>query len=237
VDWNIFARLDRLVVKLFQAEENLCLHILVDTSKSMATGSPGKLEYALRAAAAFAYIGLVNYEQVALGLFDSTLYKMILPRRSREQMIPLLALLSRIRAGGSTNLEFALTSYALQNRVPGLILVISDMFGHDNDDYQRGIAALLARRSEVRVLQLLAREELMPDLRGELKLVDVETDQLLEMTADKQAISQYLHSFDRFCNDLRAFCSRHGVLYCKVTTDVPIDELFFLHLRESRFFQ
>jgi uncharacterized protein (DUF58 family) len=237
VDWNMFARLDRLIVKLFQAEEALCLHILVDTSKSMGTGSPAKLEYALRAAAAFTYIGLMNYEQVGLGLFDSTLCKMISPRRGRQQMVPILELLSGVRAGGSTNLESALTSYALQSRVPGLIVIISDMFGGDNDDYQRGIAALIARRFEVRVLQLLAQEEVMPDLSGDLKLVDVETGQVLETTADRQAISRYVQNCEHFCEDLRAFCSRHGVLHYRITTDVPIDELFFLRLREGRFLQ
>jgi uncharacterized protein (DUF58 family) len=236
VDWNMFARLDRLILKLFQAEETLCLHILVDTSKSMGTGSPAKLDYALRTAGAFAYIGLMNYEQVGLGLFDSTLYKTILPKRGRKQMIPFLELLSGLQTGGSTNLESALTSYALQSRVPGLAVIISDMFG-GNDDYQRGIAALRARRFEVRVLQVLAQEDVLPSLRGDLKLVDIETDRALETTTDRQAIAQYTKNFGRFCEELRAFCSRQGVLHCSVTTDVPLEELFFRRLREGRFLQ
>jgi uncharacterized protein (DUF58 family) len=237
VDWNMFARFDRLIVKLFQVEVAQCFHILIDTSESMGIGSPAKLEYAARAAAAFAYIALMNYEQVGLGLFDSTLCRMISPRRGREQMIPFLELLSGVRVGGSTNFESALTSYALQSRMPGVIVIISDMFGENDSDYQRGIAALVARRFEVRVLQLFAQEEVKPNLSGDLKLIDVETGQVLETTVDSRAISRYVENFDRFCENIRAFCSRHGVLHCKVTTDVPIDELFLLRLREGRFLQ
>jgi uncharacterized protein (DUF58 family) len=235
VDWNMFARLDRLILKLFQAEQALCLHILVDTSKSMSIGSPTKLEYALRTAAAFTYIGLLNYEQVGLGLFDSALYRMISPRRGRKQMIHFLEILSDARAHGSTNLESALTNYALQSRERGLVVLISDMFGDRDDDYQRAIAALVARRFEVRVLQLLAPQEVVPNLSGDLKLVDVETGQMLETTADRHAIARYTQNFGRFCEDLKAFCSRHGVLHYSVTTDIPIDELLFIRLREGRF--
>jgi uncharacterized protein (DUF58 family) len=237
VDWNMFARFDRLIVKLFLAEVTQCLHILVDTSASMGMGSPTKLEYALRAAAAFAYVGLINYEQVGLGLFNATLCKTISPRRGRQHIIPFLEFLSGVRVGGSTNFEAVLTSYAPQISEPGVIVIISDMFGADDKDYQRGIATLLARQFEVRVLQLLAQEEVKPNLSGDLKLVDIETGQALETTVDSRAISRYVEHFERFCEDVRAFCSRHGVLHCKVTTDVSIDELFLLHLRQGRFLQ
>jgi uncharacterized protein (DUF58 family) len=236
VDWNIFARSDRLMLKLFQAEEALCLHILVDTSNSMSTGFPTKLHYALRTAAAFAYIGLINCEQVALGLFNSTLYKIISPRRGRKQMVPFLQVLSDARASGATNFESALTSYALQSRAPGLVVIISDMLGCDND-YQRGIAALIERRFEVRILQLLAREEIQPSLKGDLKIVDIETNQALETTANSRAIAEYAKNLARFCEDLRVFCSRHGALCYSLTTDVPLFDLFFVHLRKIRFLQ
>jgi len=236
VDWNMFARLDRLMLKLFQAEEVLCLHVLVDTSNSMSTGFPTKLHYALRAAAAFAYIGLINCEQVALGLFDSTLYKTTSPRRGRNQISSVLQLLSGVRPGGTTNFESALTNYAIQSQVPGLVVIISDMMGCDND-YQRGIAALIARRFEVRILQLLAREEIHPRFNGDLKIVDIETNQALETTADRHAIAEYAKNLARFCEDLRDFCARRGVLYYSSTTDVPLYDLFFIHLRKIRFLQ
>jgi len=236
VDWNMFARLDRLIVKLFQAEESLCLHILIDTSKSMGIGSPSKLDYALRAAAALAYVGLVNHERVALGLFDRTLYKVTAPMRGKRQFVPLLKRLSGTRAQGSTDFQSALTAYSLQSRMSGLAIIISDLF-EVGTDYQLGIAALMKQRFEVRVLHVLAQEEMHPTLQGNLKLVDIENEETREITADKRTLADYAANLERFCKGVQDFCSLHGVAYQSVTTTTPFDELLFCRLRERRFLQ
>jgi uncharacterized protein (DUF58 family) len=236
VDWNMFARLDRLIVKLFQAEENLCLHILIDTSKSMGIGNPSKLDYALRAAAALAYVGLANHERVALGLFDRTPYKVTAPIRGKSQFVPLLKNLTGARAQGSTDFKSALTAYASQSRMSGLAIIISDLF-EAGTDYQLGIAALMKRRFEVRVLHVLAQEEVHPTLQGNLRLVDIENEETMEITADKQTLARYAANLERFRRGVQDFCSLHGVAYQSATTATPFDELLFRRLRERRFLQ
>jgi hypothetical protein len=185
VDWNAFARLDRLVVKQFQAEQGLCVHLLIDTSSSMGLGHPTKLEYALRAAAALGYVGLSGHDRVAMGFFDRTLRRATSPIRGQRQFIPLLKQMTGVMAGGTTDMETALTAYAVQSRSPGLAIIMSDLLDGGNG-YQQGILALMKRGFAVRVLHLFAQNELYPRDRGNLRLVNVEDGQWMDITADEK---------------------------------------------------
>jgi uncharacterized protein (DUF58 family) len=202
----MFARLDRLIVKLFQAEESLCLHLLIDVSGSMEIGSPSKLDYALRAAAALAYIGLARHERVAVGNFDNKLLKVIGPVGGTSQFIPLLKQLAGTSAEGRTDFRSALAAYAEGTRLPGLLILISDLLG-DGDAYQAGIAALRRRRFEVRILHVLAQEEIEPDLAGDIRLIDVETGEEKDMLADRHALAAYKANVDRFNRTLKAIAA------------------------------
>jgi uncharacterized protein (DUF58 family) len=229
----MFARLDRLIVKLFQAEERLCLHLLIDISGSMGLGSPSKLDYALRAAAALAYVGLVEHERVAVGLFNNALRRVIVPVSGRSQFVPLLKSLGGVRAEGTTDFKSALSAYAAQSRTPGLAILISDLF--DADDFQLGIAALRRRRFDVRVLHVLAQEEVVPSLKGNLKLTDIESYKAKQIFADKQALEAYAANLARYCQDIERFCLQRGVAYYRATTSTPFEALLFRHLRERQF--
>ena len=228
VDWNVYARLDRLVVKLFFEERDLCLHLLLDTSGSMAN----KLNYAFQAIAALAYINLNNNGQVALGLFDKRCYRILPPRRGRKRLIPLMKMLTRVRAKGETGIDSALTQYALQTRTPGVIILISDLLEAESS-YQTGVKSLLQNGFEVHLIHLLAPEEEEPALSGEFRLVDCEDNSERELTIDGLAIAHYKQNFERFCAEVRAFCHRCGVGYVRLTTDVPIEDLIFKQLRRS----
>ena len=225
VDWNMFARLDRLILKVFQAEGVLCLHLLIDTSRSMQLGSPSKLDYALRSAAALAFIGLVKNDYVALGLFDRTLSKTIRPKHGRKNIAPLLALLADVKPGGVTDIEAALTAYARQSVRTGIAIVLSD-FLDTSSDFRVGLSALLRRGFEVRVLQVLAVEEVNPDLEGNLTLVDIETGDEKEVVADSHTLADYRSNVQTFQDQIEAYCLRHGITYHAVTTETSFDVLF-----------
>src|SRR5215468_6517666 len=113
VDWNIYGRLDRLHVKLFVDEEDLCLHLLVDASASMDFGAPTKLTYAVRVAAALGFVGLVSHERVGVGILRSRATEGWPPARGRNQVVTLLDFLADVRPGGPTRLTGALGDYAL----------------------------------------------------------------------------------------------------------------------------
>ncbi len=189
VDWNIFGRLDRLHVKLFVDEEDLCLHLLVDASRSMEFGKPTKLEYAARLAAALGFVGLVNHERVGLGILRDRVTEGWSPVRGRNQFPHLADFLSQVEADGATNLNNGLGNYARRAREPGLAVVISDLL--DPAGFEAGLRALLERRFEVHVIHLLSAEELNPTLTGDLRLQDAETGEVREISIDGDALRGY----------------------------------------------
>ena len=235
VDWNIYSRLDRLILKLFIEEEDLCLHLLIDTSGSMGVGSPPKLQYALQTAAALTFIGLVNLERVAIGLFGLGLTQTIRPRRGKGQVFPLLKALGRVEPAGPTDLGAALKRYARESRATGTAVLITDLF--DPIGYQEGMKALLRRGFEVHLLHLLSEDELRPSLDGDLRLTDCEDGASKDVTVDGAAIERYQRNLQAFCREAENFCHKHGVNYLRASTAYPIEELIFRRLRESRFLQ
>ncbi|MGI9303219.1 MAG: DUF58 domain-containing protein [Gammaproteobacteria bacterium] len=236
VDWNVYCRLDRLVLKLVVDEQDLCLHLLIDTSSSMGAGSAPKLDYALKTAGAFAYIALCNHERVAAGLFNDQLYRMLQPCRGRRQFLPLLERLAEARASGRTDLRTPLKQYALRSRTPGLAILVSDLLDTD-DGYQDGIRSLLSRGFEVQLLHLLSEEELHPTLDGDLELVDWESGSKKLATIDAGALGRYQRELEQFCTEVEGFCERYGVAYVRVSDEIPFEELMFRTLRERQFLQ
>jgi uncharacterized protein (DUF58 family) len=229
VDWNIFGRLDRLHVKLFVDEEDLCLHLLVDASRSMGFGTPSKLEYAVRLAGALTFVGLVNLERVGLGILRDRLAEGWPPTRGRSQFPALMEFLTGVVPGGGTGLNEGLAAYARRAREPGLAVVISDLL--DPAGWEAGVRALLERRFELHVVHLLAADELNPPARGDLRLTDSETGEAREVTVDAEALREYRQRLHEFLDRAEGFCHAREIGYRRVTTDVPFDEFLLSQLR------
>ena len=140
IDWNVFSRLDRLFLKVFTAEEDLTIHLLVDASQSMRLGDPPKLDYARRVAAALGYIGLNNLDRVGVVSFADELGLPMPPQRGRQQIFSMLRYFESLQSHGGTNLNRVLSNYARQSDKTGLAIVISDLF--DAQGYESGLDAL-----------------------------------------------------------------------------------------------
>lgn len=233
VDWNIYSRLDKLLLKLYVEEEDLCLHLLLDGSASMGFGQPPKLEYALQVAAALGYIGLTNLERVALGYFAGALLHLLRPRRGRRQIFPLLDFLAGVEAQGPTDLNACLEGYALRSRVPGVAVVLTDLL--DPGGYADGLRALLRRRFEVFVLHVVSEEELHPSLRGDLTLLDAEGGTSREVTLDRAALERYQQRLHEHFAAVERFCASHRIDYLRTSTAVPFQDLILRHLRRGGF--
>lgn len=233
VDWNIYSRLDKLLLKLFVEEEDLCLHLLVDNSASMAFGHPPKLDYALQVAAALGYIGLTNLERVALGLFSGQLTRVLRPRRGRGQILPILDFLATVEPQGPTDLNGCLANYALRSRVPGVVVVLTDLL--DPGGYADGLKAMLRRRFEVFLLHVLSEEELHPSLRGDLTLLDAEGGTSREVSVDRYALERYQERLRAHFLEAERFCARHRIDYLRTSTAVPFQDLVLRHLRRGGF--
>ena len=229
VDWNIYGRLDRLHVKLFVDEEDLCLHLIVDASASMNFGTPTKLESAVRIAAALGIVGLVYLERVGVGALRDRVAEGWPPTRGRNQVPSLLDFLGRVEPSGSTSLNEGLANYAARSRQAGLAVVISDLL--DPAGYESGIRALLERRFDVHLVHVVSPEEMNPELAGDLRLVDSETGEMRELSMDGDAVRAYRERLRQFLERAETFCRTKEIGYHRIVSDAPIEEFVLAQLR------
>jgi uncharacterized protein (DUF58 family) len=229
VDWNIYGRLDRLHVKLFVDEEDLCEHLLVDASASMDFGQPTKFHYAAKLAAALGFIGLVNLERVGVGILKDRGGEGWAPTRGRNQFGPLVDFLGRVQPDGATRLNDALASYAMRSREAGLAVLLSDLL--DPLGFEAGIRALLERRFDVHIVHLLDPEEVNPEFGGDLRLIDSESGEPRELTIDGEAVRAYRERLHQFLERVETFCRTREIGYHRVITDTPVEEFVLTQLK------
>jgi uncharacterized protein (DUF58 family) len=229
LDWNLFARLDRLFIKLYQEEEDLQINVLIDLSKSMDFGTPTKLHYAKQVAAALAYIGLVNMDRVLLGGLSDRYVAGPRGMRGRKNMPRLLEFLDDLEPAGVGNLGAAAKSFCVQAGSRGIVLLLSDFL--DKAGFEAPFRSLLARQMEVYAVQILAPEEIDPTLQGDLKLVDVEDEDLAEVTVTPALIKRYRKTLAAYQDALKGFCRQRGIQFLATSTTEPFDKLVLSHLR------
>jgi len=151
------------------------------------------------------------------------------PTRGRSHVLPMMDFLAAVEPGGGTSLDDGLANYAQRARDPGLVVVISDLL--DRAGYERGIRALLERRFEVHVAHLVDPEEMNPTLGGDLRLIDSETGEVRDLTADGEALRAYRERLRRFLERAETFCRMHEIGYHRVITDTPVEAFVVAQLR------
>ncbi len=233
VDWNIYARLDRLFLKTFVEEENIFIHILLDSSVSMTFGSPSKLEYGKRVAAVLGYIGLVGLDMVTVSSFAEDLTGQIRPLRGKDRIFTLLDFLENIQPSQQTRMDASLQRYVLKMSQAGVVIVVSD-FLVPQASYEAGLKALVYQNFDVNVIHVMSEEELHPPLSGELRLLDAETGETKEITVTERVLEGYQKRLGRFCEDLNQFCGRNNITYLRVSTSLPFEDLILRVLRKEQ---
>jgi uncharacterized protein (DUF58 family) len=231
IDWNVYGRHNHLVLKLFEDEEVLSVHLLLDTSRSMDWGTPNKLVYARQVAAALGYVALTGYDTVEAVQFAEAGQEHYGPGRGRSGVAGLFRFLGGAgQPAGQTNLDAALRAFAARPRSPGLVLLFSDLL--DPAGYARALARLRQQRHEVLLFHVLCPEELRPTVEGDLRLVDRETGEAVEVTVDRRAIDAYQERLAGWLAEIQGFCRRHGIVYQQVDTSRPLPQTLFRDLRE-----
>jgi uncharacterized protein (DUF58 family) len=234
LDWNIFARLERPYIKLLEDEEDLAVHLILDTSASMDWPQEGefdqnKLVYAQRLVAALAYTALSNNDRTTIAAMSSTGTRHFGPARGRGQGVAMMNFVQALTTGGVTDLNTALKDYALRSSRPGLCLIATDMFSPSG--YIEGLNVLLGKGYEVALLHVMSPDEISPPLGGDLRLVDVETGMPQEVTIDGAMRDLYERRLAAWRDDIRADCARRGVHYVTVETSTPWERLMLYELR------
>ncbi len=240
VDWNLYARLDRPYVRLYEEEEDLAVHVLVDGSASMAcsfdplapvgAGDSPRWQAARDLAAALGAIALFGGDARGGGLVGNGAVAATWgPGRGRVQLARWQTWCNGLAASGGTSLAPALRDFVARAGRPGLVLLISD--GYDPPGLADGVAALAGRGHEVVLLHLLLDDELSPPLHGDLCLVDSETGDKRELTLDGAAIAAYRQRLDGWQSELRALTGKHGGRYALLRADAPLRKMVLEDLR------
>ncbi len=233
IDWGIYGRLDKLVVRLYAEEEDLTVHLLLDSSASMAFGAPPKIDYARRVAAALGYVGIGSLDRVGVTTFAAGLSGALAPRRGRAQLFHLLEHMSALAPGGRTDIARSMEEYARRSRNPGLAVVISDLLDDSLDGYRRGMQALLFHDFEVVLVHVLDREEISPGEQGALRLTDMETGQTLPLHVDKPLLAAYRARISGFFAEVESFCMKNRIEYLRAATIVPFEDVVLRYLRQG----
>jgi uncharacterized protein (DUF58 family) len=239
IDWNAYARLERFFIKLFVEEEDLTVHFLIDTSRSMRFGEPQKLQYALRAVGALGYIGLSGLDRItvtAVGNGKANINGSYFPpQRGKQQALTFFSFLQGLEANSAIdissnrpNTERALQAYAASAARPGPLVLFSDLM---DDGWQEGLRALAGRGFEVTVVHTLSSEEAHPALEGDFKLLDAEDEAGVEITADYELLARYQKGLTDWQEELRRFCAARQINYVPVLSTLPLDDLLFTWLR------
>ncbi len=224
IDWNLYARLDRLFVKLYHDEQSLNVYVLVDASRSMTFGSPPKFDYARKVAAAIAYIACNNEDTVRLFTFGSEGLGERSPPGSRGSQVPrMFRFLEKTGADGGSALARAVDAFSVEHRKPGVVYVVSDLFLEDA--HEAALRKLRHSRHEVNLIHLLDEEEVHPGYAGLWKLQDSETGAIREIFVDRGITETYREVLEEWCSGLEVFARTQGMSYFRTTTRAPFENL------------
>jgi len=223
VDWNTYARLERLFLKMFLEEEDLHFYALIDASSSMDFGEPTKLKFAAQLAAALGFVGLVRGDRVKIETVGESARESAPAFRGRRSLWRMLDRLGQIQPGQTVSLAEGVKSFCLRNSGKGIVVLISDLM--DKAGYEPALRYLVSREMDVYVVHVLSPEELDPDIQGDLRLVDCEDGDVAEITVTGPLMKRYKQTLAAFIESAREFCTRRGMTYLLARSEVPVEQL------------
>jgi uncharacterized protein (DUF58 family) len=247
LDWNLYGRLERLFLKLYEEERELPVRIFLDASESMTFGEPRKFDFARQVAAALGYVALCGFDRVSVIPFPAVRESAEMERaayinelaargalrsvRGKKSALQFFQNLAALTAGGGADLNEALRRGALEARQAGLAVVLSDFL--DPAGYEPGLTALVGRGFQVDLVQILAPEELSPATFGDLRLVDSESGAIQEVTFGRYRLKGYQQTVQNFIQRLREFCQGLGLNYFTASSNTVLQELLLRQLRQA----
>jgi uncharacterized protein (DUF58 family) len=230
VDWNTYARLDRLFLKLFLEEEDLHFYGLIDASQSMEFGVPSKLAYAKQLVAALGFVGLVRGDRVKIETVGQPATQGSPAFRGRRSLWRMLEQIDQIEPVATTDLTAGVKNFCLRNSGKGIVVLVSDLM--DKSGYEPALRYLVSRNMDVYVIHVLSAEELDPAVQGDLRLVDCEDGDQAEITVSAALLDRYRKTLAAFVASAREFCLCRGMFYLLAKNEVPVEEMVTGYLRQ-----
>lgn len=248
LDWNLYGRLDRLFLKLYEEERELPVRIFLDASESMTFGEPRKFDFARQVAAAIGYVALSGFDRVSVIPFpdlaanggagepaaramEMAVRGALRSVRGKKSALPFFQNLGALTAGGSATLNESLRRGALEARQAGVAVILSDFL--DPAGYEAGLTALVGRGFQVDLVQILAPEEISPTTFGDLRLIDSETGGTQEITFGRYRMKGYQQTVQNFIQRLREYCQARGINFFTASSNTSLEELLLRQLRAA----
>jgi uncharacterized protein (DUF58 family) len=228
LDWNLYGRLERRALRLYEEDEDLSIDVLVDASASMAMGRPPKLGLAFQIGAALAYVGLCNLDRVAVTALGAEAVGPP-PGRGKGRILPILRYLDALgpldgtSRTSRTSLAAAVREFLSRRRGRrrGLVALISDFY--DPAGARAALELVRRHRLEAITVQISAPDELAPRLRGDLQLCDAETGEARDLTISPRALADYAHRHAALLRELVGHCRERAIPCFTLSSEQPFD--------------
>jgi len=231
IDWNLYARFEKLIVKLFVDERQLHHRIYLDASASMAWGEPEKSAAALQLAAALGYLSVKALDRVSFYAIEGDTCRALGPTvTNRDGFYAAIPALNALEFDGEIQMDAALSSHRDAGGNDGLSVIFSDFFS--DDDWKRAVDALIAKGRRVLLVQVLSRDEIEPEMNGKMQLLDSEAldpedprNGRWEMT--RSTLKAYDAALKWHQNEIRNFCTSRGAAFFSLSSDENMEKVLF----------
>lgn len=233
VDWGIYQRFGRLLVRLYEEEEDLSIYFIVDCSRSMGFSDGRKFDQARRLCAALAYVGLANLDRVTIVSIADEVVSRMPTTRGKARIFKVFRFLGELGADGQTDLKTGLETFVAQHKRRGLAVLISDLY--DPKGFEAAINVLRYNRFDPYVLHIVDPGEAHPPLRGDVRLYDCETGEEREVTVTEKLLDRMTAAYHDYVDAIERFCTRNQVAYFRADVDTPFDELVLRVFRRGGF--
>ena len=228
IDWNIYARLENLVIKLFELEEDLHVYIFMDLSLSMTT----RIDYARQLAAALSYIALNNLDRLTIYGLSDKLHTVMRPAHGRSHIFPMLEALQNAECyGHGTSFEKCIKTFQARGQRRGMCVLISDFFAQAG--FEKALDLLLWSRHDVFCLQVSDPEDEKCNWRGDIDFQCVETGRLKRVTVGPAEAARFAEAFHEWQRQLRQNCAKRGIGLAQASIEIPFENIIQNILRRG----
>ncbi len=226
IDWNAYARFDKLYLKLFMDERQLHTRIYIDASRSMDYGKGQKAEQAVALAAALAYMAVNEMDRVSVYMIkNKEVVELIPPTMGKDAYFDRIGKLNEIEFDGDSYIGEAILPSAV-GQGDGMSIILSDFL--TENDYETAIDHLVTKKRDVFCIQILSREELNPRFSGKMHLFDSENmDLTYKKNIDRDIVRAYRAALEYATDRLRNYCLARGANYLLAAADDDIGEILF----------
>jgi uncharacterized protein (DUF58 family) len=233
LDWHVWQRMGRLLIRLYEEEEDLSIYFILDTSASMGFGDGEKLRHAKRLCAALAYVGLANLDRVTIVAANDAIEARMPETRGKSRIFRVFRFLRDVKPTGETDLESALKTFVAQHKRRGLAVLITDLYDHKG--FEKGINALRYAKFEPFVLHVVDEHDRRPELRGDVRVYDCETGDEREVTVTPRLLERYAQAYDDWLGSVAKWSASKQVDYFRADVTIPFDELILRVFRKGGF--